>query len=128
MKSVLPTLILAALLSLLAAFAPGSASAGEHGYYGEGYYGEGYYGEGYYGGGYDSSCCGRGLLTSPRVYVVPAEPVYVVPARPVYVAPLPVYVAPSRRVYVEDYGYRRRGSVYYEANRYYRPRGYYYGN
>src|SRR5476651_954682 len=117
MKSVLPTLMLAGVLSLLEAFTPGSASAGEHGYYGEGYY----------GGGYDSgccgSCCGRGLLTSPRVYVVPAEPVYVVPARPVYVIPQPVYVAPSRRAYVEVYGYRRRGSVYYETNRYYRSRG-----
>ena len=119
MKSVLSTFMLAGVLSLLAAFTTGSASAGEYGYYGGSYYDS----------GCCSSCCGRGLLTSPRVYVVTPQPVYVVPARPVYVAPQPVYVVPSKRVYVEDYGYRRyRGPVYYESTRNYRSRGYYYGN
>lgn len=128
MKSVQSTLMLAIVLSLLAAFTPEPAGAGEHHYYRGGYYGGDYSGGGYYDSGCCSSCCGRGLLT-PRVYVLPTQqPSYVVPARRIYVAPEPVYVVPSRRVYVEDYGYRRRSPVYYETNRHYRPRGYYYGN
>lgn len=108
MKNVLSISMMATVLLLLGAFATGSASAGEYGYYGGDYY---------VGG-----CCDRGLLTSRRVYVVSPRPVYVVPAQP-------VYVVPARRVYVEDYGYRRyRGPAYYESTRHYWPRDRYYGH